>query len=93
MKKVIEINEISLPDKNLFDRTSYPDSGCYHVEQDKGNYFFVDSSTVWSVPAYAVIETLIEERDEQPHKDDSIKNALQVIAVALKPELIIELQK
>lgn len=86
--KVIKIKSISLGDKDQFQASSYPEAGCFMVQENIFNIFFINKGQVWSMPIeYIPIE---EAKEQEGLTNDFI---LELIAVSQNPEIIIGLKK
>ena len=89
MKRIIDIQPITLGKLDQFAFGSYPSVGIYRHERDAYNIYFVANGQVWNIPENQLIS---EPYKEEPKLEGvSVETMLKTLAVAQKPELAIEL--
>lgn len=87
--KAIEIKKISLGDKDAYSSMSYPEAGCFEVQENSYNLFFVNKGSVYTIP-FDFLMVAKEIKDQEHPANDFI---LELIAISQNPELIIGLRK
>jgi len=88
--QIIKVSQIDLMGKDVYQASSYPNSGCFLVAGEVYNFYFVNGTSVYAVPTNMASFQEIEEQKNTNLSNDFI---LELIAVSQNPEIIIGLKK